>query len=171
MVLGLPRELRQYIWELAAPAYLTGRVTAEQALPAVSVIKGQEQEKLAACIKYALGLEGGGGVMVDGQESVVGMLPEVFVSEGCRAVTAVADGLMKGGRYKGRKERHHKSKIRSAGFILHSSQYPAAQQQLDRDRNDEQTTGRRRLRRLRGYAERPTTWNLFLIECMLQKSF
>ena len=37
------------------------------------------EKKLAACIKYALGLEGGGGVVLEGQEPAVGTLPEVFV--------------------------------------------------------------------------------------------
>ena len=35
---------------------------------------------MVACLKYALGLEGGGGVVLfEGQEPAVGMLPEVFV--------------------------------------------------------------------------------------------
>ena len=39
-----------------------------------------DDDKLVACLKYALGLEGGGGVVLfEGQEPAVGMLPEVFV--------------------------------------------------------------------------------------------
>ena len=77
--LGLPKEPKQHIWELAGPAYLKGQLAAGQALPRVSIEHGVEEEKLAACIKYALGLEGGGGVVLEGQEPTVGMLPEVFV--------------------------------------------------------------------------------------------
>ena len=36
-------------------------------------------DKLADCLKYVLGLEGRGGVVFEGQEPTVGMLPEVFV--------------------------------------------------------------------------------------------
>ena len=42
--LGMPRELRQYIWdlaaELAAPAYLKGRVAKGRQPPAVAVVEG-----------------------------------------------------------------------------------------------------------------------------------
>lgn len=49
------------------------------AVPRVQVV-GMEgaDEKVVACIKYALGLEGGGGVVLEGHEPAVGMLPEVF---------------------------------------------------------------------------------------------
>ena len=41
--------------------------------------EGQEDEERVACVNYALGIEGGGGVVLEGQEPAVGMLPEVFV--------------------------------------------------------------------------------------------
>ena len=81
---GQPPHMQRQASLAVAPAYLKGRVAAEQALPAVSVMEeqGQEnEEKLAACIKYALGLEGGGMVLFEGQEPTVGMgmAKEVFV--------------------------------------------------------------------------------------------
>lgn len=44
----------------------------------MEVIEKQNDE-LIACIKYALGLEGGGSVVVEGVEPGVGMVKEVFV--------------------------------------------------------------------------------------------
>ena len=65
----------------AAPKYLRGRVERGEELPRVKVVErqGSDKEQLAACVKYALGLEGGGGVVFEGQEPTVGMLPEVLV--------------------------------------------------------------------------------------------
>ena len=60
----------------AAPVYLKGRVAADRALPAVTV--NGENARVVACVKYALGLEGG-GVVFQGQEPTVRMLPEVLV--------------------------------------------------------------------------------------------
>jgi hypothetical protein len=57
-------------------------VAQAQELPGVRVAEshGQASEELAACLKYALGLEGGGGVMLfEGQEPAMGVLPEVCV--------------------------------------------------------------------------------------------
>ena len=56
-----------------------------QELPRVSLQQhdddddDDEQEKLAACVKYSLGLEGGGIVLADRQEPTVGMRPKVLV--------------------------------------------------------------------------------------------
>ena len=47
-------------------------------MPRVSVAE-HDDEQLAAYVKYALGLEGGGGVVLEGQEPSVGMLPEILV--------------------------------------------------------------------------------------------
>jgi hypothetical protein len=67
----------------AAPAYLKGRVAEGRALPAVlvqAVGEDQEQERLLACLKYALGLEGGGGWHEgEGPAPQEGMVKEVFV--------------------------------------------------------------------------------------------
>jgi hypothetical protein len=53
-------------------------VAQAQELPRVSI--RHDDEQLAACVKCALGLEGGGGVVVfEGQEPAVGMLPEVLL--------------------------------------------------------------------------------------------
>ena len=79
---GQPPHMQRQASLAVAPAYLEGRVAAEQALPAVSVVEGQGQEgeeKLAACIKNVLGLEGGGMVLFEGQEPTVRMAKEVFV--------------------------------------------------------------------------------------------
>lgn len=40
----------------------------------------QDNKKLVACVKYALGLEGGGGVEIDGQEATERMVKDVFVA-------------------------------------------------------------------------------------------
>ena len=45
----------------------------------MQVVEDGQNEELVACLKYALGLEGGGSVVLEGQEPTVGMLPEVFV--------------------------------------------------------------------------------------------
>ena len=71
----------------AAPVYLQGRVAEGQEPLSVQVVEqgeqtaaDEEQERLVACVKYALGLEGGGGVVLEWQEEpAVGMLPEVCV--------------------------------------------------------------------------------------------
>ena len=71
----------------AASACLKDRVQRGDPLPHVQVSEQGEQadeeqgkqEELAACVKYALGLEGGGGVVFEGQEPAVGMLPEVLL--------------------------------------------------------------------------------------------
>ena len=79
--LDLPRELRQHIWELAAPAALEGRVAEGRPLPAVSVVGGEDRdEQLVACVQYALGLEGGGGWYEgEGPAPKEGMVKELFV--------------------------------------------------------------------------------------------
>ena len=74
---GLPAVLHRPIIAMALPSYLAGRVAQAQELPRVSIQCGDE--RLAACVKYALGLEGRGGVVFEGQEPTVGMLPEVLV--------------------------------------------------------------------------------------------
>jgi hypothetical protein len=81
---GLPTVLHQDIIAMAVPPHVAGRVAQAQELPGVSIQHDDdndaEDEKRAACLKYALGLEGGGGVVLEGQEEpAVGMLPEVFV--------------------------------------------------------------------------------------------
>lgn len=63
----------------AVPLYLKQRVAQEQALPVVEVVNEQESEEIVACVKYALGLEDGGGVVLEGQEPAVGMVKELFV--------------------------------------------------------------------------------------------
>ena len=68
-----------------APPYLKQRMAQAWELPRVRVVQGpaqdkdDEEEKLVACLKYALGLEGGGGVVVEGQKPAVGMVKGVFV--------------------------------------------------------------------------------------------
>jgi hypothetical protein len=71
-----------------APAYLKGRVAKGRQLPAVQVVMNEEcqqqpseeEEELVACLKYALGLEGGGGWHEgEGPAPQQGMLREVFV--------------------------------------------------------------------------------------------
>jgi hypothetical protein len=64
----------------AAPAYLKGRVAEGRAMPAVVVVvddrhgrsNDEEEEELVACVKYALGLEGGG-------TPPQGMVHDVFI--------------------------------------------------------------------------------------------
>ena len=63
----------------AAPKLLKTRVAFIRELPRVEVVEEGRDEKLLATVKYVLGLEGGGGVMLEGQEPTVGMLPEVMV--------------------------------------------------------------------------------------------
>ena len=50
----------------AAPPYLKRRIEQTRELPCVRVHGSDEQ--LVACVKYALRLEGGGGVVFEGQE-------------------------------------------------------------------------------------------------------
>ncbi len=66
----------------AAPAYLKGRVAGAQELPRVDlVVEGEEEddEELVGCLKYALGVEGGGGVHEGEGPRPHGMVKEVFV--------------------------------------------------------------------------------------------
>ena len=65
----------------AAPTYLKQRVGQGRELPRVEVVQSEEEEdeRLTACVKYALGLEGGGVVLFEGQEPTVGMVLQVFV--------------------------------------------------------------------------------------------
>ena len=79
---GLPLAEQRDKAMAAAPAYLKQRVGQDRELPRVEVVEREQEsnEQLAACVKYALGLEGGGGVVLfEGQEPAVGVLPEVFV--------------------------------------------------------------------------------------------
>jgi hypothetical protein len=81
---GEPPAIQQDKALAAAPAYLKGRVGEGRALPAVRVVvvnEGQnDNEELVACLKYALGLEGGGGWHEgEGPAPQDGMLREVFV--------------------------------------------------------------------------------------------
>lgn len=96
---GLPPAEQQQNAVAAAPAFLKGRVEQGVGLPVVVLVEktwgvlgdgAQEftpsfrslaaaQEKLVACVKYALGVEYGGGVHFEGEEKPVGMLREVFV--------------------------------------------------------------------------------------------
>ena len=83
---GLPVELQRAILQLAAaPApYLQGRVAEGAELPRVEVVEGEEEEeaaneKLLGCVKYALGLEGGGSWHEDEGPPPQGMVKEVFV--------------------------------------------------------------------------------------------
>ena len=74
-----------------APPYLRQRVAQARELPRVRVLQGlgldddeeedeDEEAKLAACVQYALGLRGGGGVVVvKGQKPAVGMAKGVLV--------------------------------------------------------------------------------------------
>ena len=67
----------------ATPTYLKGRVKEGEELPRVVVVEGEEEEddeKLLGCLKYALGLEGGGGWHEEGEgPPPQGMVWEVFV--------------------------------------------------------------------------------------------
>jgi hypothetical protein len=80
---GEPPAVQQQEKALAiAPAYLKGRVAEGRALPAVLVEEAADaaNEKLLACLKYALGLEGGGGWHEgEGPAPQEGMVKEVFV--------------------------------------------------------------------------------------------
>ncbi len=83
---GQPRRMRtrgdtQRRAVASAPVYLKGRVAEGRALPAVEVAEGQgpQNEELAACLKYALGMEGGGGVHDGEGPPPQGMLREVLV--------------------------------------------------------------------------------------------
>jgi hypothetical protein len=86
---GLPPALQQEKALAAAPAYLKGRVAEGRPLPAVAVEEdgqpvGAEQqpnnEELVACLKYAMGLEAGGGWHEgEGPAPQEGMLREVLV--------------------------------------------------------------------------------------------
>ena len=79
---SLPAVLSRAITAMAVPAHLAGRLAQAHELPRVFIQHDsvdEEQEQLVACVKYALGLEGGGGVVFEGREPTVGMLPAVFV--------------------------------------------------------------------------------------------
>jgi hypothetical protein len=82
---GHPAAVQQQEAMAAAPVYLKQRVAQAQALPRVSIHhhhnnnNDEEEEQRTACLKYALGVEGGGGVVLEGQDPAVGMLPEVLV--------------------------------------------------------------------------------------------
>ncbi len=82
---GEPQALHQQQAIAAAPAYLKGRVAEGRELPAVVVVDDsnddeEEMEELVACVKYALGLEGGGGVYEEGQgPPPQGMVHDVFI--------------------------------------------------------------------------------------------
>jgi hypothetical protein len=81
---NLPMLAQQQAVLAAAPAYLKGRVAWAQELPRVQVVEDkegqQDEEELVACLKYALGLEGGGGWHEgEGPAPRQGMLREVFV--------------------------------------------------------------------------------------------
>lgn len=73
---GLSLEAQHAAALAAAPVYFKQRVAQGRLLPHVAIKICDEQ--LRACLKYVLGLEGGGGVVIEGQEPAVGMLPEVF---------------------------------------------------------------------------------------------
>jgi hypothetical protein len=81
---GQPPAVQQEEALATAPAYLKGRVAEGRDLPAVQVVVNEqeegEDEELVACLKYALGLEGGGGWHEgEGPAPQQGMLKEVFV--------------------------------------------------------------------------------------------
>lgn len=61
------------------PVYLKERIAHGQELPAVEVKGRRRQEELLACLKYALGLEGGGAVHPEGQPPPPGMPRELFI--------------------------------------------------------------------------------------------
>jgi uncharacterized protein len=80
---GEPPSMQEEKALAAAPAYLKGRVAEGRQLPAVAVVEGEEGyeiEELLACLKYVLGLEGGGGWHEgEGPAPQEGMLKELFV--------------------------------------------------------------------------------------------
>ncbi len=86
---GEPQAMQQQQQEAiaAAPAYLKGRVAEGRALPAVVVVDdshwrsdNDKEEELVACVKYALGLEGGGDVHEEGKgPPPQGMVHDVFI--------------------------------------------------------------------------------------------
>ena len=80
---GQPLQMERRASLAAAPAYLKGRAAEGRQLPAVSVVEkeGQVEERLVACVKYALGVEGGGSIVVEGAEAQAPqrMVKEVFV--------------------------------------------------------------------------------------------
>jgi hypothetical protein len=76
---GEPPALQQEKAIAVAPAYLKGRVAEGRALPAVTVQGEGQNEELVACVKYALGLEGGGDVHEGEGPPPQGMLKEVSV--------------------------------------------------------------------------------------------
>ncbi len=65
----------------ATPTYLKGRVAWAQELPRVELVEGEkeDEEKRLSCLKYALGLEGSGGVHEGEGPPPQGMVKEVFV--------------------------------------------------------------------------------------------
>ena len=82
---GLSLALQQEKAIAAAPAYLKGRVDAGQKLPLVALEEAADcaNERLLACLEYALGLEG-----ESGEAQGMGMLKEVFV-ELVRDITSI----------------------------------------------------------------------------------
>ena len=76
---GQPPPMQRQASVAVAPTYLKRRVMEGHKLLRVQVAESEEDEQLVACIKYALGLEGGGVVLFEGQEPTVGMVKEVFV--------------------------------------------------------------------------------------------
>ncbi len=82
----------------AAPAYLKGRVAEGRALPAAVVVaddsnEEEEKEELVACVKYALGLEGGTDFGKQGGGDATapqGMVHDVFI-ELCEMLVPVWD--------------------------------------------------------------------------------
>ncbi len=74
---GLSLAEEQRLTLAAVPAFLKGRVAWGQELPRVELVEGgdeEEEEKLVACVKYVLGLEGAGmvgGVFVELLELLV----------------------------------------------------------------------------------------------------
>ena len=86
---GLPRAGQQRAALAASPLYLKQRVTEGLDLQHAEVEEGGN-EKVTACIKYAIGLEGGGAVVLEGQGPAVGMVKEVFV-ELCEMLVSKLD--------------------------------------------------------------------------------
>lgn len=69
----------------AAPPCLRPFVANGRDVPVLLGVSGDDEE-LVACDKYALGLEGGVGVVMEGQAPQVGMLPELY-RELCEMIT------------------------------------------------------------------------------------